>query len=105
MNCSTCAFWAAFGDESGKGECGMIVEQESRVQIIPLVRTANSPAFRPIKVDDKEVPSGWSFRAAMVTPPDFHCEAYQEKDFIDREHLIGEDDPDDPTLAADWWKQ
>jgi len=85
-----------------KGECGMIREHETRVMIVPMVCTNGKKQFRGIEENDIDIPSGWEFSAAMITPHDFGCDSWQgEEPETDPNKPYGDDDP---TLKADWWK-
>jgi len=95
--CSTCEFWAQYGD--GKGECGMVsgLTPESRVTIMPKISEEGETLIKPISADDERF-KGLKFFASMITPHDFGCESWQERTWDKNE---AEDDNDE----SDWWKQ
>ena len=96
--CSTCHFWASYGIDNEKplrGECSMPMEHETRVLIFPTLRKKDSnEPFRWIAKDDPDFPSDVDISFAVVTPHNFHCDAWQE--------IVYEDESEEDTEGEEW---
>jgi len=79
-NCADCYFWTSFSDsdiENKIGICGLLLEHESRVHAVFLVRKKGEFVFDGISQDDP-VLKDYDFRVNLLTPGDHYCDSFQE---------------------------